>query len=111
MRGEWDEEIAYIFDLTQKRRDAVFREISGDVNYWATTEELINKSEYTEESDGLGNDDGIYTAQPVYNGGSPPSEGDIYAGGWQYLGQQDFFVAAKLAIFEESFVKNTINVG
>lgn len=111
VRGEWDEEIAYIFDLTQKRRDAVFREISGDVHYWATTEELINKSEYTEESDGLGNDDGIYTAQPVYNGGSPPSEGDIDAGGWQYLGQQDFFVAAKLAIFEESFVKNTINVG
>jgi len=111
VRGEWDEEIAYIFDLTQKRRDAVFREISGDVHYWATTEELINKSEYTEESDGLGNDDGIYTAQPVYNVGSPPSEGDIDAGGWQYLGQQDFFVAAKLAIFEESFVKNTIKVG
>jgi hypothetical protein len=30
---------------------------------------------------------------------------------WQYLGEQDFFVAAKIAIFEESFVKNTINVG
>jgi hypothetical protein len=30
---------------------------------------------------------------------------------WKYLGQQDFFVAAKLAIFEESFVKNTINIG
>jgi|TARA_B100001093_G_scaffold55836_1_gene47320 hypothetical protein len=112
VRGEWDEEIAYIFDLTQKRRDAVFREISDEVHYWATTEELINKSEYTEESDGLGNDDGIYTAQPVYSAGPPATqEGDIDAGGWQYLGQQDFFVAAKLAIFEESFVKNTINVG
>lgn len=104
VRGEWDEEIEYIFNLTQKRRDAVFREISGDVHYWATTEALTLKSEYT---DG----DSIYTAQPVYNGGSPPNEGDVDAGGWQYLGQQDFFVAAKLAIFEESFVKNTINVG
>jgi hypothetical protein len=27
------------------------------------------------------------------------------------LGQQDLFVAAKIAIFEESFVENTINVG
>jgi hypothetical protein len=31
--------------------------------------------------------------------------------GWEYLGEQDLFVAAKIAIFEESFVKNTINVG
>jgi hypothetical protein len=30
---------------------------------------------------------------------------------WRYLGTQDFFVAAKLAIFEKSFVKNSINVG
>jgi hypothetical protein len=30
---------------------------------------------------------------------------------WQELGEEDFFVAAKIAIFEESFVKNTINVG
>jgi hypothetical protein len=30
---------------------------------------------------------------------------------WQFLGEEEFFVAAKIAIFEESFVKNTINVG
>jgi hypothetical protein len=102
VRGEWNEEIEYIFDLNQKRRDAVFIDDAGTVRYWATTEELINKAEYT-------NGDSIYTVEPVY---SPvPSEGDIDAGGWQYLGEQDFFVAAKLAIFEESFVKNTINVG
>ena len=29
VRGEWDEEIAYIFDLTQKRRDAVFKSAFG----------------------------------------------------------------------------------
>ena len=111
VRGEWDETIPYVFDLNQKRRDAVFREISGDVHYWATTQDLIEKSEYTEESDGLGNDDGIYTLEPTV---PTPPEGEGYVDpttGWQYLGQQDFFVAAKLAIFEESFVKNTINVG
>jgi hypothetical protein len=111
VRGEWDETIAYIFDLTQKRRDAVFRDVSGTVHYWATTEELINKSEYTEESDGLGNDDGVYTGQPTVPV-SPNGVGYIDpTTGWQYLGEQDFFVAAKMAIFEESFVKNTINVG
>ena len=30
---------------------------------------------------------------------------------WQYLGEQEFFVAAKISIFDESYVKNTINVG
>jgi hypothetical protein len=30
---------------------------------------------------------------------------------WEELGEEDFFVAAKIAIFEESFVKNTLNVG
>ena len=40
----------------------------------------------------------------------PPSPNNDTAY-WKYLGEQDFFVAAKLAIFEESFVKNTINVG
>lgn len=104
VRGEWNEEVEYIFNLTQKRRDAVFRDISGDVHYWATTETLIQTPEY---NDG----DSVYTGQPLYNVVSPPNEGDVDTHGWQYLGQQDFFVAAKLAIFEESFVKNTINVG
>ena len=30
---------------------------------------------------------------------------------WQYLGDEEFFVAAKIAIFEESVVKNTLNIG
>jgi hypothetical protein len=50
-----------------------------------------------------------YTDEPDYSG--PPSPGDLDDFGWQYLGVQDFFVAAKIAIFEESFVENTINVG
>ena len=30
---------------------------------------------------------------------------------WESLGTEEYFVAAKIAIFEESFVKNTINIG
>jgi hypothetical protein len=97
MRGEWTGSIDYLFDLEAKRRDSVFREIGGDVHYWATTEDLADAGSPP------------YTYEPDYTG--PPSEGDIDSNGWQYLGMQDFFVAAKLAIFEESFVKNTINVG
>jgi hypothetical protein len=99
MRGEWTGAIDYIFDVQAKRRDAVFRDISGNVHYWGTTVDLVKSGTAP------------YTTQPIYNVGSPPDSGDIDANGWQYLGQEDFFVAAKLAIFEESFVKNTINVG
>jgi hypothetical protein len=99
MRGEWTGSIDYIFDVQAKRRDAVFRDISGNVHYWGTTVDLVKSGTPP------------YTTQPIYNIGSPPESGDIDANGWQYLGQEDFFVAAKLAIFEESFVKNTINVG
>jgi hypothetical protein len=31
--------------------------------------------------------------------------------GWESLGTQDFFVAAKIGLFEESYVQNTLNVG
>lgn len=31
--------------------------------------------------------------------------------GWESLGTQDFFVAAKIGLFEESFVQNTLNIG
>jgi len=104
MRGEWTGSIPYIFDLDQKRRDAVFKDINGSVHYWATTELTPTASVYT---DG----DEVYTLEPVYTEGVT-EEGDIdYDTTWQYLGEQDFFVAAKLAIFEESFVKNTINIG
>jgi hypothetical protein len=30
---------------------------------------------------------------------------------WTSLGTQDFFVAAKLGVFEESFIQNTLNIG
>jgi hypothetical protein len=100
MRGEWTGSIDYIFDVPAKRRDAVFREISGDVHYWATTANMINPSGPN------------FTLQPQLPPGPPYQQGFIDTStGWQYLGQEEFFVAAKIAIFEESFVKNTINVG
>ena len=97
MRGEWTGSIDYIFDVQAKRRDAVFRDISGNVHYWGTTVDLVKSPTFP------------YTTIPFYDG--TQVSGDIDVNGWQYLGQQDFFVAAKIAIFEESFVKNTINVG
>jgi len=39
---------------------------------------------------------------------TPAQGGTAY---WQDLGTEDFFVAAKIAIFEESFIQNTLNVG
>ena len=101
VRGEWNADVPYLF--TGTRRDAVVREINGDTHYWATTEELINLTEYTDGTT-------PYTAQPQLPSGPPYEEGAI-VNGWEYLGQEDFFVAAKIAIFEESFVENTINVG
>ena len=103
VRGEWNANVPYLF--TSTRRDAVVQEISGDTHYWATTEALINKPAYTDGS-------APYTAQPTLPPGPPYEEGyEDATTGWEYLGQEDFFVAAKIAIFEESFVENTINVG
>jgi len=39
---------------------------------------------------------------------TPASGGTAY---WQDLGTEDFFVAGKIAIFEESFIQNTLNIG
>jgi hypothetical protein len=98
MRGEWTGSLDYIFDVPNKRRDAVFREINGDVHYWATTATLVKLQSPPP-----------FTNEPFYD--VSIEVGDVDDNGWQYLGIEDLFVAAKIAIFEESFVKNTINVG
>jgi hypothetical protein len=103
VRGEWNANVPYLF--TGTRRDAVVIEDAGNTHYFATTEALINKPAYTDGS-------APYTAQPTLPPGPPYEEGyEDATTGWEYLGQEDFFVAAKIAIFEESFVENTINVG
>ena len=108
MRGEWTGSIAYIFDQGNQRRDAVLRDVSGTTHYWATTQLVPSGSEYT-------NGDNVYTIEPILPSQTNPDgtyvEGTIDTNGWEYLGEQELFVAAKIAIFDESFVKNTINVG
>ena len=109
MRGEWTGSIDYLFSLEQKRRDAVvYKYTNGpdlETHYFGTTNAIsaskVLKLPYT-PPDG-------YTDAPIYDG--TQAEGDVDTFGWEYLGQQDMFVAAKIAIFEESFVENTINVG
>ena len=104
LRGEWSNDIPYEF-LTNPtpRKDVVYRKVSGDTHYWATTRALVNTPMYAS-----GSSINPYTNQPQIP--SPPDVGKI-ENNWEYLGTQDYFVAAKIAIFEESFVENTINVG
>ncbi len=93
MRGVWDSGTSYIFDLGAKRRDAVI--YPGGINetyYWASLTSSLNQPPPT------------IVGEPSED----PRDANAY---WEYLGKEEFFVAAKLAIFEESFVKNTINVG
>ena len=108
MRGEWTGSIPYIFDQGNQRRDAVLRDVSGTTHYWATTQLVPSGSEYTDGDD-------VYTIEPILPSQTNPDgtyvEGTIDTNGWEYLGEQELFVAAKIAIFDESFVKNTINVG
>ena len=91
-RGPWSNAVDYIFDPSISRRDAVlYPDNSG--TYYAS----LSGSGPT-ALDGNGNNIGYQ---------QPDTSPDY----WQSLGQEEFFVAAKIAIFEESFVKNTLNVG
>jgi hypothetical protein len=98
MRGVWNNTTNYIgsVETTNFRRDAVIwpdpGNSGGNTRYYAAI-----------SGSGPGTATGYH--EPVYS----PSPAD--SAWWQYLGEQDFFVAAKIAIFDESFVKNTLNVG
>ena len=100
MRGIYTSSLDYQFDVPRKRRDAVIfpdpTGPSGDGNtyYWATLQPNGPSTTVASPPTGTPSED--------------PRTANAY---WEYLGQQEFFVAAKIAIFDESFVKNTINVG
>jgi len=110
MRGEWSNQTDYIgqVETTNNRRDAViYNATPGATNYYASVSgsgpnTYVNPSTST-----------------FYVGASPPAgfnligakQPDTQPDFWEFLGQEEFFVAAKIAIFEESYVKNTINVG
>ena len=98
MRGEWSNQTDYIgqVETINNRRDAV--------TYLATT----NSTKYYAAISGSGPTTNDGQGNPVgYHAPTVDGTNDW----WEYLGEEDFFVAAKIAIFEESFVKNTINVG
>jgi hypothetical protein len=97
MRGEWNSSTNYIgsVETTNYRRDAV---IYG-----------TNPTKYYAAISGSG--PSTLNGSGVNVGARTPNSAPGDNAWWQYLGEQDFFVAAKIAIFDESFVKNTINIG
>jgi hypothetical protein len=85
LRGEYVAGTTYYYTTFagSSRRDVVYQNSGGITKYYATLQQTT---------------------------GNSPTNG-IDNAYWQYLGDQDFFVSAKIAIFDESYVKNTLNVG
>jgi hypothetical protein len=98
MRGIWSGSIDYIgsVETTNSRRDSVI---------WPDPATNNKETHYWAAVSGSGPGTAIGPQQPD---GTAPYTDSAY---WQYLGQEEFFVAAQIAIFQESYVKNTINVG
>jgi hypothetical protein len=96
MRGEWSSLTNYSGSVETRnfRRDAVIYGTNPTTYYAAIS----------------GSGPQTYNKSGTVVGSRAPTAGADNAW-WQFLGQQEFFVAAKIAIFDESFVKNTINVG
>jgi hypothetical protein len=96
MRGEWSAATNYSGSVETRnyRRDAVIYGTNPTTYYAAIS----------------GSGPQTYNKSGTLVNYHAPTPGSDNAW-WQYLGQQEFFVAAKIAIFDESFVKNTINVG
>jgi hypothetical protein len=110
-RGPWSSTVdQYYFDPSIGRRDAVLYGGTGGTYYAAksgsgdTTYLNPNASTYFSGSVGDASAGGYVT---YLNYKTPGIDTDY----WEALGTQELFVAAKIAIFEESYVQNTINVG
>ena len=110
-RGPWSSTVdQYYFDPSIGRRDAVLYGGTGGTYYAAksgsgdTTYLNPNTSTYFSGSAGNASAGGYVT---YLNYKTPGIDTDY----WEALGTQELFVAAKIAIFEESYVQNTINVG
>ena len=101
LRGEWRNDIDYIgvVETTNYRRDAVIYRPDGVTRYYLA---ISGSGPATNNNQGT-----LVGAQtpPVHTLPKDPK------GYWEYAGDQQFFVAAQVAIFDESFVKNTLNVG
>ena len=91
--GVWEDSRAYQFSTgASGRRDVVLWSSSGNAPY---DEYYAVKSSHTSATGNVAN-------------GAPHQSS---ANKWESLGTQDFFVAAKIGLFEDSFVQNTLNVG
>ena len=91
--GVWESSRAYQFSTgASGRRDVVLWSSSGNSPY---DEYYAVKSSHTSATGNVAN-------------GAPHQSS---ANKWESLGTQDFFVAAKIGLFEDSFVQNTLNVG
>lgn len=86
--GPWVEGRAYQFSTGAGtgRRDVVLYPASGTGTYYAAT------AQHTSTATGVT---------------GPPTVGSY----WESLGNQDFFVAAKIGLFEDSYVQSTLNIG
>ena len=117
MRGEWDATKDYygsVENINDRLDVVTYQATQDDTKYYAAIS-------------GSGPNTWVNpTTSTFYRGASPPAGFTFNVldqaptpattqlppvAYWRYLGTQDFFVAAKLAIFEKSFVKNSINVG
>jgi len=106
MRGNWLNSIDYIgsVETTNYRRDAVIYPPNGNPTTYYASVSGSGPNTYKKHDNGA-----LLLANKV--GPQAPSGTTADNAYWQYLGTQDFFVAAKIAIFDESYVKNTLNVG
>ena len=98
-RGPWTGSIDYIggVETTNKRRDAVnYNPYSSTLRYYAAIS---------------GSGPATYNGASSLVGAHQPTGLETDNDWWQYLGDEEFFVAAKIAIFEESYIKNTLNIG
>jgi hypothetical protein len=85
LRGEYAAGTTYYYTTVagSARRDVVLQRSGGTTKYYATLQQTQ---------------------------GNAPTDGTDNSY-WQYLGTQDFFVAAKIGLFDDSYVKSTLNVG
>jgi len=116
MRGEWDATKDYygsVENINDRLDVVTYQATSDDTKYYAaisgsgpnTYVNPTTSTFYRGASPGAGfNSIGAQAPTPATTQVPPVAY-------WRYLGTQDFFVAAKLAIFEKSYVKNSINVG
>ncbi len=84
-RGLWTASVGYTSSISPGRRDAVlYTGSAGELN-------------------------GYYMAEQTHINQEPSTSADTAF--WSYLGDEQYFVAAEIAIFRESYIYNTLNIG